>query len=249
MDCQATHRKELYLHFRDAQKEAERTLMLRDLLHTLVRFLFYLLCRLEVLGLENIPPQGGAILAANHLSRLDSALVFAVVKRRDVTALVADTYRHNWLLRPLIEAVHGIWINREQADFQALRAARDYLRQGGLLGIAPEGTRSRSGALKEAKTGVAYLADKANVPVVPVALWGTETAVARLLSLRRPDLHIRFGQPFCLPPLAPGDRSAALQRNTDEIMCRIAALLPPAYRGVYADHPRLAQLLAQGSPV
>lgn len=220
--------------------------MLRAILHSLARLLFTLLSRLEVAGLENIPPCGGAILAANHLSRLDSPLIFAVVERRDVTALVADTYQRNRLLRPLIEAVHGIWINRDRADFRALREARDYLRSGGVLGIAPEGTRSRSGALKEAKTGAAYLADKAEVPVVPVAIWGTELAIACLIRLRRPRIHVHFGQSFSLPQLDAGDRNAALQGNTDEIMCRIAALLPAAYRGVYADHPRLLELLAEG---
>jgi 1-acyl-sn-glycerol-3-phosphate acyltransferase len=218
--------------------------MLRVVLHTLARWLFTLLSRLEVSGLENIPQRGGVILAANHLSRLDSPLVFAMVERGDVTALVADKYRRNWLLRPLIEVVHGIWIDRERADFQALRAAREYLQNGGGLGIAPEGTRSHTGALKEAKTGVAYLADKANVPVVPVAIWGTEAAIAELSRLRRPVIHLTFGRPFCLPTLERSDRSAALQRNTDEIMCQIAALLPPAYRGVYAGHPRLSEILA-----
>jgi 1-acyl-sn-glycerol-3-phosphate acyltransferase len=219
--------------------------MLRAILHTLARFLFTLFSRMEVTGLENIPPCGGAILAANHLSRLDPALVFSVIERRDVTALVADKYRRNWLLRHLIEAVYGIWINRERADFHALREARDYLRSGGALGIAPEGTRSRTRALKEAKTGVAYLAHKADVPVIPVAIWGTEAAIAHLLRLHRPELHIHFGQPLYLTALAPGDRNAALQGNTDEIMCQIAVLLPPAYRGVYASHPRLQELLVE----
>ena len=218
--------------------------MLRLVLHNLAYFLFTLLSRLEVGGLENIPRSGGVILAANHLSRLDSPLVFSVVERGDITALVAVKYHRNWLLRPLIEAVHGIWIDRERADFHALREAREYLHNGGALGIAPEGTRSRTGALKEAKTGVAYLAHKAGVPVIPVAIWGTEAAISSLFRFHRPEIHVRFGPPFCLAVLAPGDRSAVLQGNTDEIMCRIAALLPLAYRGVYAIHPRLQELLA-----
>jgi 1-acyl-sn-glycerol-3-phosphate acyltransferase len=222
--------------------------MLRPILHALAHFLFTLLSRLEVAGLENVPERGGVILASNHLSRLDPPLVFALIGRGDLTALVADKYRRNWLLRPLIEAVHGIWINRERADFHALREAREYLHSGGALGIAPEGTRSRSRALKEAKTGVAYLAHKAGVPVIPVAIWGTETAIASLMRLRRPEIHVRIGRPFCLTTLAPGDRSAALQCNTDEIMCQIAALLPPTYHGVYASHPRLRELLAATQP-
>lgn len=217
--------------------------MLRALIRSIIRLLFKLLSRLDVQGLENIPPTGPGILVANHLGRLDSPLVFAIVDRTNTTSLVADKYRNNLLLRPLVNAVHGIWINREQADFRALRLALEYIEGGGMLGIAPEGTRSKTGALMPAKTGAAFLAGRAGVFVVPAGIWGTETAIAQLRRLRRPPIHIRFGQPFHLQPLEHGDRSAALQKNTDEIMCHIAALLPPAYRGVYADHPKLRELM------
>jgi 1-acyl-sn-glycerol-3-phosphate acyltransferase len=217
--------------------------MLRSLIRSVIRLLFKLLSRLDVQGLENIPPTGPGLLAANHLGRLDSPLIFSLVDRTNITSLVADKYQNNLLLRPLVNAVHGIWINREQADFRGLRQALDYIQGGGMLGIAPEGTRSRTGALMPAKTGVAYLAERAGVMVVPAGIWGTETAMAQLGRLHRPLIHIRFGQPFRLPPLERGDRSAGLQRNTDEIMCHIAALLPPAYRGVYAEHPKLKKFL------
>jgi len=211
--------------------------MIRSLLHSLVRFLFAVLARVHVTGLEHIPRQGPGILAANHLSRLDSPLIFCLVERSDLTALVADTYQKFWIIRWLVSAVNGIWINREQADLKALRAASNLLEQGGLLGIAPEGTRSKTGGLMQAKTGVAYLAERSRVPVIPVAIWGSEKAVSQLRRLRRPELHIRFGEPFLLPALGRGERSLGLQRNTDEIMRRIAEMLPPAYRGVYADKP------------
>lgn len=219
--------------------------MLRSFLRGLARFLFKILARITVEGMENIPEKGGAILASNHLSRLDSPFALAVIERSDVTGLVADTYRRNVLLRPLIEGVHGIWLNRGEADLHALRAAREHLQHGGLLGIAPEGTRSTTGALMRAKTGVAFLADKVNVPIVPFAITGTEDAIERLLHLHRPRLTMRFGKPFQLLPLERNDRSASLQRNTDEIMCQIAALLPPHYRGYYAGHPRLQELLGE----
>jgi len=217
--------------------------MLRSFLRSIVRFLFALLTRLETEGLENVPAEGGAILAANHLSRVDSPLIFSLIEREDVTGLVADKYQKNLFLHPLIEAVGGIWINREQADFQALRVAREYLQKGGLLGIAPEGTRSHTGTLRQAKTGVAYLADKANVPIVPIAIWGTEKTFKELRYFRRARIKVRVGKPFRLPPLERNNRSGSLQRNTDELVCRIAALLPLEYRGVYADHPRLQELL------
>ncbi len=112
-----------------------------------------------------------------------------------------------------------------------------------MLGIAPEGTRSRTGALIQAKTGTAYLADKARVPVVPAAIYGSESAVRQLFHLHRPAIHIQFGKPLMLEPVSRSNREADLQRNTDEIMCRIAAMLPERYWGVYAEHPRLIELL------
>ncbi len=222
--------------------------MARRILRYIVRFLFHLLCRLNVEDIECANVEGGAILVANHLSRLDAPLVFAIAPRADITGLVADKYLKSFWIRPLVEAVRGIWINREQADFQALRAALQYLRSGGMLGIAPEGTRSRSGGLQPAKTGAAFLAQKAGVPIIPVAIWGTESAIAKLLRLQRPHIYIRFGPPFYLSASNRGDRSRALQRDTDEIMCRIAALLPAEYRGVYAHHPRLLELLNEQNP-
>jgi 1-acyl-sn-glycerol-3-phosphate acyltransferase len=216
--------------------------MLRKVIRFVVGTLFRLLTRVEVSGLENIPLRGGCLLATNHLSRLDSALVFALIKREDITALVADKYRRSLILRPLVNALGGIWLHREEADIHALREARNFLQKGGLLGVAPEGTRSHSGALTPAKTGIAYLADKANVDVVPTAIYGTETAMLQLAHLRRPKIFIHFGKPVHLPPITRSSRESDLQRNTDEIMCRIAAMLPEAYHGVYRGHPMLLEL-------
>ena len=115
-----------------------------------------------------------------------------------------------------------------------------------MLGIAPEGTRSHIGGLIRAKTAAAYLADKAGVPVIPVAISGTERAVWRALCLLRPRITIQFGEPLNLPPIGREEREATLQSNTDEIMCRIAAMLPEKYRGVYAGHPRLKERQASG---
>ncbi|HEX9029246.1 MAG TPA: lysophospholipid acyltransferase family protein [Anaerolineales bacterium] len=218
--------------------------MWHNFLRSILRFLFNLLSHWEVSGAENIPDHGALILAANHMSRLDPPLIFILLKRKDVTVLVADKYLRYPFIRFLMNSVNGIWLNREDADLRALRVARNHLKKGGVLGIAPEGTRSRVGALIPAKTGVAYLADKTGAPVVPVAITGTERAVWQLLHLQRPHLTVRIGQPFRLPPLDRGDRSRALQENTDEIMSRIAVMLPPNYRGAYARNRRVGELLA-----
>ncbi len=216
-------------------------------LRAIFRFLFRLLTRVEVIGLGKVPLSGGCILATNHLSRLDPPLLFMLIERDDLTALVADKYQKYPFIPWLVNTLKGIWIHREEADFGALKDALRYLQQGGLLGIAPEGTRSRSRGLLPGKPGVAYLADKASVPVVPVAISGTEGAIFKLLTLRRPKIRVVFGDPIYFPPLERERRDEMLQHHTDEILCRIAALLPAEYRGVYADHPRLREILAASS--
>jgi 1-acyl-sn-glycerol-3-phosphate acyltransferase len=220
--------------------------MLRTALYFIVRLFFAVFTRLEVQGVEVIPTEGAAILVSNHLGIMDAPLIFALLKRKDATSLVADTYQRQPFIRWVVNTVQGIWINREDADLHALRQARNFLQNGGLLGIAPEGTRSRTGVLMPAKTGAAYLADKVQgVRLIPAAIWGTEKLFSKLAGFHRPPVHVCIGEPFTLPPLERQDRSASLQRNTDEIMCRIAVMLPPEYRGVYADHPRLHELLSQ----
>lgn len=143
----------------------------------------------------------------------------------------------------MIDALGGIWLSRDEIDTRAIRAARDHLKNGGVLGIAPEGTRSDTGALQQAKTGVAFLADQAGVQIVPVAVSGTYQITSEILTLRRPVIKVNFGKSFILPPVNRKTRDEDLKKNTEEIMCQLAALLPPENRGVYSDNPRVKELL------
>jgi 1-acyl-sn-glycerol-3-phosphate acyltransferase len=213
-----------------------------SLLRFIFNFLFRTLTRLKVEDFHNVPKEGGYILATNHLSVLDPPLIFILLDRFDITALVAKKHQKNPIFRSIINALSGIWLNREEADTRAVRQAKAHLQSGGVLGIAPEGTRSPTKALMPAKTGAAYLADQARVPILPTAIIGTENALPEILTLRRPRITVRFGKPFHLLPIDRKDRDAGLKRNTDEIMSRIAALLPTSYQGVYADHPRVREL-------
>ena len=214
-------------------------------LRRLLRFLFRKFTRVQLDGMQNFPLTGGLIAATNHLSWVDGPLVYAMLPREDATALAADKYQRNPFSRWLLDSARVIWIDRENPDAQAMKKAIRFLRDGGVLGIAPEGTRSRSGALIPAKAGGAYLATKAEVPLIPVAVYGTETAFGELLRLRRPVIHMVIGEPFQLPPLDKQNRDETLRRNADELMCRIAELLPRKYHGAYAEHPRLKELLAR----
>ncbi|MCJ7662414.1 MAG: 1-acyl-sn-glycerol-3-phosphate acyltransferase [Anaerolineales bacterium] len=209
----------------------------------IVIVLVKLLTRTDVKGLENIPTEGGVLMTANHLSVLDAALVFMSLDRQDATGFVAKKHQSNLFYRTVVNLVDGIWLNRYEADTQALRKARTLLKNGGIFGIAPEGTRSSTGSLIPGKTGAAYLADISKVPVQPIAIFGTEGAGHRVLRLERPKIQVTFGELYSLPLVDRKDREAGFKRNTDEIMCRIAAMLPPKYRGVYAEHPRVQELI------
>lgn len=203
-----------------------------------------LLCTHTVEGRQNLPARGPYILAANHLGMLDAPLIYSEVGGPDIAAWVAEKWEHHWILGPFMRAANGIFIQRGEVDREALDAAVAWLRSGKVFGMAPEGTRSRTHQLNRGKSGIVYLAQQADVPIVPAAFINTEDALPALLRLRRKRAVLRIGEPFRLPPLDPARRAESTRQQADEVMCRIAALLPEPYRGVYADHPRLQALLA-----
>ncbi len=216
--------------------------------HTIFRFIVRLILGLiasvKIIGFENLPA-GGFVVAANHIGRLDAALAYYVLDRPDIIMVVAEKYQKYAVFRWLVKITNGIFVDRYNSDIHAIRETLRRLEKGEVFTITPEGTRSRTGNLIEAKPGGIYLAWKAGVPVLPVALTGTEDSVVvqRLKHFKRLDVRIVAGKPFSLPPVKGKDRDAAMQKYTDEVMCRIAALLPAERRGVYAQHPRLKELL------
>jgi 1-acyl-sn-glycerol-3-phosphate acyltransferase len=201
-----------------------------------------LLINYRVVGAENIPKEGGVIIATNHNSRVDTALLLFNTARKDITGLVANAYRKIPFFQWMIDTMDGIWIDRTKADFTAFHEVIDYLRSGKALGVAPEGTRSTSGQLLQGKPGTALMALRAGVPIVPAGIAGSESIFRKLLRLKRPHVVTRFGSPFTLPPLPRENRNEVLQQYADEMMCRIAVLLPEQYHGFYAGHPRIKEL-------
>jgi len=212
-------------------------------LRVTVNALFALLTRPTYRGLENIPASGPCLLVFNHVSNLDPPLIFGQIKRHDLTALVASEYRANGFYRRAIEWAGGSWIRRGASDRAALRFAVNAMQQGWIVGIAPEGGRSKSGQLRDGKPGPSFLAIHAGAPLLPVGLTGTGSITASLKRLRRAPISVTFGPLFTLPAQQAGSHKQHLQECTTEIMCQLAALLPADARGVYADSPRLHELL------
>lgn len=221
--------------------------------HRLLRWfftvVFRILSRSRVEGLDNLPSNCPYILVGNHLSVVDVPLAYIYVGGPHITGFVASKWRYHPLYFPIIRLAGGIFIRRGEVDREALHAAIDWLRAGKCFGMAPEGTRSRVGVLQRAKTGAAYLASQVDAPLVPMAYIGTDRTFHSLLRLRRPELVLRIGKPFRLPPVDESDRARVLRDQTGEIMCQIAALLPPRYWGYYSDHPRLQELTAMQSGI
>ncbi len=196
----------------------------------LARLVSRTLLRLTVHGAGNVPREGGVLLTMNHLGGGDPVLVLGFAPRPIALAGKSEVLR--WpVLGPAARAYGMIPIYRGEVDRSTLRKLVNVLREGGALLIAPEGRESLTGALEAAKTGPAFLALQAGVPVVPIAITGTAWRVVlpAWRRLRRPCVTLTFGAPYRLPP-GIGRRDAA-----ELIMRQIAALLPPEYRGVYGE--------------
>jgi 1-acyl-sn-glycerol-3-phosphate acyltransferase len=213
-------------------------------LRSIVRFIMNIIADVEIHGIEKLP-KGNVIVAANHLGRLDTATLLYILDREDLIMPVAEKYKNHPLYGAIGRAANAIWLNRFEADYSALREILARMEKGGLLVIAPEGTRSKTEALQEAKLGVAFLASKSGYPVLPVSVTGTEDRriVENLKHFRRSKIVVRAGDAFKVEVPKGKGREQAMREATDEIMCRIGAILPQNYRGVYADHPRLKELL------
>ena len=189
------------------------------------------LCQFRSCGRERLPT-GAVIYACNHLSYYDTVAMSAALG--DFPGFTARKYRRSWLA-PIFYLGSPVWIEQDAPDRQALRRALAILRAGHCFGVAVEGRRSRSGGLQRGRDGAAYLATRAGLPVVPIAIYGTE----QIFRSWRPAVRLCVGTPLHFPA---GRASAhELTEYTERIMCAIAALLPERYHGVYRGHPLIGE--------
>ena len=201
-----------------------------------IRFLVRNLTRLEVQGREQVPDRGPYILVVNHLHWLDSPVILTVLPH-PARVFAGEKWTRRFLIGFLLHSVNAIFVKRGEVDRKALREALATIQAGGVLGMAPEGTRSKTGGLQRGRSGAAYLAFHSGARLVPAACTGQEHVVSSWFHLRRARVRVVFGPPFDPPPVEGKVTTADLDSFTEEIMHRLAALLPPEYRGVYADVP------------
>jgi len=197
---------------------------------------------IRVEGWENVPTKGAAIIAANHLSFLDSFFIPLVVKRRKVTYLAKADYFHNWKTAWFFKLVGQIPVERDDKEKsqEALETGVRVLRGGNLLGIYPEGTRSPDGKLHRGRTGAARLALAAEVPVIPCGLVGTQDVMPKGKKMPRlwgrVRVTVRFGKPIDMARYHGRPRDRFLLRSvTDEIMYEIMELSGQEYVDAYAS--------------
>jgi 1-acyl-sn-glycerol-3-phosphate acyltransferase len=199
--------------------------------------LMWLICRWKINGDLKHLPDAPLIAVINHLSWVEIVLMIVAVNspRRIIYIAKEELFRHPWiaLLRH-----YSFPVRRDEPDRQALRQAKTFLEQGLIIGIMPEGTRSRSAQLQPAFFGAAFIALQNDAFILPVGASGSEKVKERTKSIRRlfqrPLVTINIGQPFKLPPATEGRLGQKkLSSDTELIMRRIAELLPEEYRGVY----------------
>jgi len=194
---------------------------------------FTLLTRHKVNGRENVPRSGSLILVSNHLNTADIPLLAASFPRWIIFMAKEELFRPpgGWIMK----AYGAFPVKRGSVDRATLRNANQALKDGKVLGIYPEGTRSRNGRLQTGKPGVVMIARESRSQLLPVGIYGTEKMRGPFWWLHRPRLTVNIGQPFSLPISTNEPFKQEIASLTTYIMKHIADLLPPDYRGVYGE--------------
>lgn len=209
----------------------------RFLFKPVFRQLFHVIASVKISGVENVPIKQPYIATTNHISIYDPALAIACWPEM-IEIIGASNVWQKPIQGQLAWLYHGIQVHRGEYDRVVFEKALSVLAAGRPLLISPEGGRSHVTALRRAKPGLAFIIERADVPVLPVGIVGTtDDFLIRALRAERPKIEMHIGKPFHLPPVtgAGDQRRESRQRNVDLVMAHIAGLLPAHYRGVYAD--------------
>ncbi len=193
-----------------------------------------LLVRCQIRGRDNVPSQGALIVVANHLNFVDPPLVGSILSRRAVFMAKEELFRSR-IVGYIMGALGAFPVSKGHLDRRALRRAVQVLADGQALVIFPEGMRSRGRRLKPAFPGAALIALRSGAPIIPIGITGTEKMKGLSWLWQRPEITVNIGKAFTLPPINGKLTKAELAKLTDVIMVRIAELIPPKYRGHYAN--------------
>jgi 1-acyl-sn-glycerol-3-phosphate acyltransferase len=207
-------------------------------------FLFRLLSdsvfRVQAGALDGVPAQGPLIIVMNHINILEIPLIYSRLQPRQVHGLVKASHWKNRLVAWGLNACGSIPLERGAGNLDSIKKALEVLSAGEIVLIMPEGTRSGDGQLQRASPGAVLLALKSHAPLFPIVTHGGEQYKGNLKRLRRTDFHITLGRPFTLKAGEEAVDSQTRKEIMEEVMYQVAALLPPGYRGAYANPPATA---------
>lgn len=202
------------------------------------------LLRLRIEGLEHVPTTGPVLVVANHLHNGDP-IILSVALPRPLHYMAKKELFSIPIVRPIIRKVGAFPVDRGKADRSAIRHAEAVLADGIAVGMFPEGTRSITRALRKAHPGAGLLALRFGCPVLPAVITGSERLPGNGAKAKRQDdqpepqsghrgVRVRFGPPFTIPREVNGAK-VSVDQATDQMMRRLATMLPPDYRGEYAS--------------
>lgn len=201
---------------------------------------FRVLLGMRIEGVENIPARGGALVISNHLHNSDPILLIAAYTRPVFFMAKKEAFQYHGA-RFFAELSGAFPVDRGHVDRNALRMAEQHLADGALVGIFPEGTRTTTGGIKDIYPGVAMIAARAKVPIIPTAIFGTETLPLNGKKGRRkgasrwPKVRVRIGKPFLLTEVTGANGRRDFAAMADQMMIEVAKLLPRQYRGIYTE--------------
>ncbi len=205
------------------------------LVNFIIRVYTRITCRIDAPDLDKFPMHGPVIAIANHTGQIEVPMLFAHLQPRKLTGWAKIEAWDNWFLY----WVFGVWgaipVRRGAADMNALKLALKALEEGKIFGLAPEGTRNKTGKLIRAMPGTVIIALHSGAPIIPIAHWGGEVYLKNLKRLKRTDFHIRIGKPFTINVHGLKVTGEIRQEIVDDMMYELAKLLPEEYRGVYSD--------------
>lgn len=193
------------------------------------------MCDIRKEGWEKLPPEGPLIAYANHTGTLEAPVIYTQLAPRRATGLAKIETWENWFLAWVFDLWNIIPVRRGEADMEAMRRSMEALKEGLILGISPEGTRSKSGALIRAHAGLVILALHTGAPLQPIAQWGGDHFGSNVKKLRRTRIDIRIGERFMLDAGEEKITKEIRQQMADEMMYQLAKLLPEELRGEYSD--------------
>jgi 1-acyl-sn-glycerol-3-phosphate acyltransferase len=200
-----------------------------------IKWLVRVLCRIDDAQVARVPLHGPLIIVVNHVNFFEVPALYTHMLPRRIVGLAKAESWNNPFKRVLANLWGAIPLHRGEPDTKALRQALDVLEAGGMIVIAPEGTRSGDGRLQRGHPGAVLLALRSGAPILPVVFYGAEHFWHNLAHLRRSDFHFVVGEPFHLHATGAQVTRGVRREMIDEIMYQMAALLPPQYRGLYAD--------------